>query len=201
MENLVPVISNLEPLFAETLSEKASELQELIISYVIEYSEDNEPSKNIDADDEPPPKPYAMAQNFPGLAVLFGKETFAERLLPAYKQLAKHEHHEIRRMLALSYHEIVKVYENAQSCGEYGIDEILFSFLGDENVRVNGAVLNTVGSVLEILFGQEDSSDEEEEKQNPNLLEPKKVIPNGRRSRKNRTGSAGSAREEGVSLP
>ena len=63
---------------------------------MIEYSEDTELAMNIDSDDEPPQKPYAMAQNFPGLAVLFGREAFSEKLLPNYKKLCKHEHFEIR---------------------------------------------------------------------------------------------------------
>lgn len=68
---------------------------------------------------------------------------------------------EIRRTIAVGFHEILKIYLHGPDCKAFSLDKLFIQMLNDEAHVVNGAVISHLEDILPKLLEKPESSDDE----------------------------------------
>ena len=88
-------------------------------------------------------------------------------------------------MIAVSFHEVLKVFEIGALCIQLKLDHIFLGFLNDESIMCNILMIKNCADIIN-TFMNEESDDEEEEKKEPpkpispikdSVFRPSKILP------------------------
>lgn len=77
-------------------------------------------------------------------------------------------------MIAVSFHEVLKVFEIGVDCIVYRLDHIFLGFLNDEAVMCNILMMKNFTEIINTFMADESDDDEEEKKEPPKAVSPSK---------------------------
>lgn len=132
MDNIVIVLENIkEIIFAEEPCTAVVEIQLFLVDQIKSYAW----SVYSPIDDETLKisKPESICKNFPGIAILFGKDLFSSYLLDTYFQLSNSPEIRLWQIIAASFHEVLKIYEIGSEAITKGFDLTFNKFLMDDD--------------------------------------------------------------------
>lgn len=102
---------------------------------------------------------------------------FVKGLLECYFKLATHKEAKIRTMIAVSYHEILKVIEIGAECISLKLDQLFLGFLNDEALMCNVLMIKNIEDIVTVFLTEEaEEEGEEEKKEPPKVVSPSKDI-------------------------
>ena len=132
MDNIVIVLENIkEIIFADEPDSAVVEIQLFLVDQIKSYAWSV--YSPIDEETLKISKPESICKNFPGIAILFGKDLFSSYLIDTYFQLSNSPELRLRQIIAASFHEVLKIYEIGSEAITKGFDLTFTKFLVDIN--------------------------------------------------------------------
>lgn len=132
MDNIVIVLENIkEIIFADEPDSAVVEIQLFLVDQIKSYAWSV--YSPIDEETLKISKPESICKNFPGIAILFGKDLFSSYLIDTYFQLSNSPELRLRQIIAASFHEVLKIYEIGSEAITKGFDLTFTKFLVDDD--------------------------------------------------------------------
>lgn len=132
MDNIVIVLENIkEIIFADEPDSAVVEIQLFLVDQIKSYAWSV--YSPIDEETLKISKPESICKNFPGIAILFGKDLFSSYLIDTYFQLSNSPELRLRQIIAASFHEVLKIYEIGSEAITKGFDLTFTKFLMDDD--------------------------------------------------------------------
>ena len=144
---------------------------------MLEEYANSDPPPETDEEVKEPTKHITVAKNLPGLFFVY-PESSRERLFVLLKQMSTFEQEGIRRIVALSLHEICRAYGGSTACHDAGLNTIFLKLLGDTSSYVVGAVFEKLDQTLHWLLPESELVEERKD----NLVVSKPRPPSRRKS-------------------
>jgi len=132
MDNIVIVLENIkEIIFADEPDSAVVEIQLFLVDQIKSYAWSV--YSPIDEETLKISKPESICKNFPGIAILFGKDLFSSYLIDTYFQLSNSPELRLWQIIAASFHEVLKIYEIGSEAITKGFDLTFTKFLMDDD--------------------------------------------------------------------
>lgn len=132
MDNIVIVLENIkEIIFADEPDSAVVEIQLFLVDQIKSYAWSV--YSPIDEETLKISKPESICKNFPGIAILFGKDLFSSYLIDTYFQLSNSPELRLWQIIAASFHEVLKIYEIGSEAITKGFDLTFNKFLMDDD--------------------------------------------------------------------
>lgn len=178
MDNIVTVLDNIKDvLFVEDPDAPVVETQTFLVDQIKAYV--RAPFSPLDEETMKISKPESICKNFPGIAILFGKELFSQYLLETYFQLLSSSELRLRQIMAASFHEVIKIYDYGVDAIGKGFDLAFQKLLADEDQLVSILMIKNLDTVLGVFLNEEEEGEDEEVKREPPIrpFQISKILP------------------------